>query len=36
MGDYLKQDVEQKILGLPGVKEADVQVVLDPPVGARA
>jgi len=31
MGDYLKQDVEQKILGLPGVKEADVQVVLDPP-----
>jgi metal-sulfur cluster biosynthetic enzyme len=31
MGDYLKQDVEQKILGLPGVKAADVQVVLDPP-----
>jgi len=31
MGDYLKQDVERKLLGLPGVKEADVQVVLDPP-----
>jgi len=31
MGDYLKQDVEQKILGLPGVKAADVEVVLDPP-----
>ena len=31
MGDYLKQDVEQKILGLPGVKAAEVQVVLDPP-----
>ena len=31
MGDYLKQDVEQKIRSLPGVKEADVQVVLDPP-----
>ncbi len=31
MGDYLKQDVERKILGLPGVREADVQVVLDPP-----
>jgi probable FeS assembly SUF system protein SufT len=31
MGDYLKQDVERKILELPGVKDADVQVVLDPP-----
>jgi probable FeS assembly SUF system protein SufT len=31
MGDYLRQDVEQKLLGLPGVKEVDVQVVLDPP-----
>jgi probable FeS assembly SUF system protein SufT len=30
MGDYLKRDVEQKILALPGVKEADVQVVLEP------
>ena len=30
MGDYLKQDVERKIAGLPGVKEADVQVVFEP------
>jgi probable FeS assembly SUF system protein SufT len=30
MGDFLRQDVEQKLLALPGVKEADVQVVLDP------
>jgi probable FeS assembly SUF system protein SufT len=30
MGDYLKRDVEQKMLALPGVKEADVQVVLEP------
>ena len=31
MGDFLRQDVEQKLLAIPGVKEADVQVVLDPP-----
>ena len=31
MGDFLRQDVEQKLRALPGVKEADVQVVLDPP-----
>jgi probable FeS assembly SUF system protein SufT len=31
MGDFLKQDVQQKLLAIPGVKEADVQVVLDPP-----
>jgi len=31
MGDYLKKDMEQKLLTVPGVKEADVQVVLDPP-----
>ena len=31
MGDYLKQDIVSKLLGIPGVKEADVQVVLDPP-----
>jgi len=31
MGDYLKQDVERKMLDLPGVAEAEVQVVLDPP-----
>jgi probable FeS assembly SUF system protein SufT len=31
MGDYLKRDVEGKLLGLPGIKEADVEVVLEPP-----
>ncbi len=31
MGDFLRQDVEQKLLAIPGVKEAEVQVVLDPP-----
>jgi probable FeS assembly SUF system protein SufT len=31
MGDFLRQDVEQKLRALPGVQEADVQVVLDPP-----
>jgi len=31
MGDYLKRDVEEKIAGLPGVRKADVEVVLDPP-----
>jgi probable FeS assembly SUF system protein SufT len=30
MGDYLKQDVKAKLLGIPGVKEADVDVVLEP------
>jgi probable FeS assembly SUF system protein SufT len=31
MGDVLRQDIERKVLALPGVKEADVQVQLDPP-----
>jgi probable FeS assembly SUF system protein SufT len=31
MGDFLRQDVQQKLLAIPGVVEADVQVVLDPP-----
>jgi probable FeS assembly SUF system protein SufT len=31
MGDFLRQDVQQKLLAIPGVEEADVQVVLDPP-----
>jgi probable FeS assembly SUF system protein SufT len=31
MGDFLRQDMQQKLLAIPGVKEADVQVVLDPP-----
>ena len=30
MGDYLKRDVEAKLLGVPGIGEADVQVVLEP------
>jgi len=31
MGDFLRQDVHQKLLAIPGVAEADVDVVLDPP-----
>jgi len=31
MGDFLRQDVQQKLLAIPGVAEAEVQVVLDPP-----
>jgi probable FeS assembly SUF system protein SufT len=31
MGDFLRQDVQQKLLAIPGVKEAEVDVVLDPP-----
>ncbi|MGE0451947.1 MAG: putative Fe-S cluster assembly protein SufT [Vicinamibacteria bacterium] len=31
MGEYLKHDVQAKIAALPGVSEADVEVVLDPP-----
>jgi probable FeS assembly SUF system protein SufT len=31
MGDFLKEDVRQKLLTIPGVAEADVEVVLDPP-----
>jgi probable FeS assembly SUF system protein SufT len=31
MGDVLRQDIERKALSVPGVKEADVQVQLDPP-----
>ncbi len=31
MGDFLRQDMQQKLLAIPGVKEAEVQVVLDPP-----
>jgi probable FeS assembly SUF system protein SufT len=31
MGDYLKRDMETKLLGVPGIGEADVQVVLEPP-----
>jgi probable FeS assembly SUF system protein SufT len=31
MGDILRQDIESKMLALPGVKEADVQLQLEPP-----
>jgi probable FeS assembly SUF system protein SufT len=31
MGEYLKMDVQQKLLAVPGIKEANVEVVLDPP-----
>ena len=31
MGDVLREDMEQKLLAMPGVKGADVQVVFDPP-----
>ena len=31
MGDVLRTDIERKVLGVPSVKEADVQVQLDPP-----
>jgi metal-sulfur cluster biosynthetic enzyme len=31
MGDVLKAEIEQKVAALPGVKELDVQLVLDPP-----
>lgn len=31
MGDVLKDDVKNKLLAVPGIKEADVQVIFDPP-----
>lgn len=31
MGDVLRQDVRNKILTVPGIKEANVEVVFDPP-----
>lgn len=31
MGDFLQEDVRQKLLSIPGVAEVDVEVVLDPP-----
>ena len=30
MGDFLRQDVIQKLLTVPGIKEVDAQVVFDP------
>ena len=31
MGDVLREDIKGKLLAVPGVKEADVQVLFDPP-----
>lgn len=31
MGDFLREDVRQKLLSIPSVTEAEVEVVLDPP-----
>jgi probable FeS assembly SUF system protein SufT len=31
MGDVLRQDIERKLLSIPGIREADVQVEFDPP-----
>jgi len=30
MGDYMREDVESKLLTIPGVKEVDAQVVFEP------
>lgn len=31
MGEFLKEDIRRKLLALPGVKEAEVELVWDPP-----
>jgi probable FeS assembly SUF system protein SufT len=31
MGDTMKEDIRAKLLAVPGVKDADVQVLFDPP-----
>jgi probable FeS assembly SUF system protein SufT len=31
MGDVLREDIKGKLLSIPGITEADVQVVFDPP-----
>ncbi|HEX4441296.1 MAG TPA: putative Fe-S cluster assembly protein SufT [Thermoanaerobaculia bacterium] len=31
MGDVLREDIKSKLLSVPGIEEADVQVVFDPP-----
>ncbi len=31
MGDVLRDDIRQKLLKVPGIKDADVQVLFDPP-----
>ena len=31
MGDVLKDDIKSKLLAVPGIDEAEVQVLFDPP-----
>ncbi|HSS45025.1 MAG TPA: putative Fe-S cluster assembly protein SufT [Thermoanaerobaculia bacterium] len=31
MGDVLQKDIEKKLLAVPGIQQADVQVLFDPP-----
>ncbi|MGH9317315.1 MAG: putative Fe-S cluster assembly protein SufT [Thermoanaerobaculia bacterium] len=31
MGDVLQQDIEKKLLAVPGIQQAEVQVLFDPP-----
>ena len=31
MGDWLKQDIKNKLAVIPGIKEVNVDVVFDPP-----
>jgi metal-sulfur cluster biosynthetic enzyme len=31
MGDVLKEDIRNKLLNVPGIEDADVQVLFDPP-----
>ena len=31
MGDVLREDIKGKLLALPGIRDADVQVLFDPP-----
>ena len=31
MGEFLKEDIRKKLLAVPGVREADVDLVWDPP-----
>ena len=36
MGDVLREDIRQKLLTVPGIPEADVQVLFDPPWSSAA
>jgi probable FeS assembly SUF system protein SufT len=31
MGDVLKEDIKTRVLAIPGIEEADIQVLFDPP-----